>query len=155
MCDKKFPPYATKMTEEQAIKVFTRLMLKGKIRAATHFLTERDESGSIMSPDEDAGKPKGKTVMEVLLSKHPNQHNPNEEAFIQSDDLPEFLDTEVTASHVERVAHKLSGGAGPSGFQSSQLQDLLLKYGNHSAELREAYVALSHKLTNNIVPWDD
>ena len=45
MCDKKFPPHTTKMTEEQAIKVFTRLMLEGKIRAATRFITERDERG--------------------------------------------------------------------------------------------------------------
>ena len=61
----------------------------------------------------------------------------------------EFLDTEVTASHVERVAHKLSAGTGPSGFQSAQLQELLLKYGNHSAELQEAYAALSRRLKAN------
>ena len=54
-------------------------------------------------------------------------------------------------TYIERVAHKLSGGAGPSGFTSSQLQDLLLKYGNHSAELREAFSALSRKLANTIV----
>ena len=33
------------VTEEQAIKVFTCLMLEGKIWAATRFMTERDESG--------------------------------------------------------------------------------------------------------------
>ena len=81
-------------------------MLEGKMQEATRFMTERETTGGVLSPDDDAGKPKGKTVMEVLLSKHPNQHNPNEEAFIQCDDLPEFLDTEVTASHVEKVAHK-------------------------------------------------
>ena len=31
----------------------------------------------------DAGKPEGKTVMKVLLSKHPNQFNPDEEAFVE------------------------------------------------------------------------
>ena len=49
----------------------------------------------------------------------------------------------------------MSGGAGPSGFTSSQLQDLVLKYGNHSAELREAFSALSRRLANTIVPWED
>ena len=108
-------------------------MLKGKICSITRFLTERTEGGRVMDPNESAGKPQGKSVMEVLLSKHPDQQIPDEEAFIQCEELPIFLDVEITASHIERVAHKLSGGAGPSGFTSSQLQDLLLKYGNHSA----------------------
>ena len=58
------------MRGEQAVKVFSRLMLENKIPEATQFLTERQESGGIMSPDDDTGKPQGKTVMEVLLSKH-------------------------------------------------------------------------------------
>ena len=96
-----------------------------------------------MDPNDAAGKPEGKTVMDVLLSKHPDQEVPDKEAFIECEELPVFLDVDVTASHVERVAHKLSGGAGPSGFNSGQLQDLLLKHGNHSAELREAFAAVT------------
>ena len=74
-------------------------MLENKIREATRFLTERQESGGIMSPDDDAGKPQGKTVMEVLLSKHPDQINPDEEAFVECEELPIFLDVEITSSH--------------------------------------------------------
>ena len=76
-------------------------MLEGKIREATRFITEREESGGIMSPGDDAGKPKGRTVMEVLLSKHPEQANPDEEAFIECEELPEFLYVEVTSSHAQ------------------------------------------------------
>jgi len=68
-CDKKLPRSCSNITDEQAIKIFSRLMLEGKIREATRFITEREESGGIMSPGDDAGKPKGRTVMEVLLSK--------------------------------------------------------------------------------------
>ena len=32
---------------------------------------------------------------------------------------------------------------------------MLLKFGNHSADLREAYAALSRRLANYIVPWDE
>ena len=32
---------------------------------------------------------------------------------------------------------------------------MLLKFGNHSADLRESYAALSRRLANNIVPWND
>ena len=47
MCDKKFWPHTTKMTEEQAIKVFTCFMLEGKTWAATYFITKRDESRAL------------------------------------------------------------------------------------------------------------
>ena len=108
-----------------------------------------------MSPDADTRMPQGKTVMEVLLSKHPDQITPDEEAFVECEELPIFLDVEITSSHVEHIAHRLSGGAGPSGLSSSSLQDMLLKFGNHSADLREAYAAVSRRLANYIVPWDE
>ena len=101
-CDKKLPKNGTNMTEDQAIKIFSRLMLEGKIRSATRFLTERTEGGGVMDPNESAGKPQGKSVMEVLLSKHPDQQIPDEEAFIQCKELPIFLDVEITASHIYR-----------------------------------------------------
>ena len=44
-----------------------------------------------MSPDDDAGKPKGKTVMEVLQSKHPEQATPGEEAFVECSNLPDLF----------------------------------------------------------------
>ena len=53
------------------------------------------------------------------------------------------------------MAQKLAGGAGPSGLTSSTLQDMLLKFDNHSEHLRESYAAPSRRLANNIVPWDD
>ena len=154
-CDQKLPRSTTNMTDEQTVKVFSRLMLEGKIREATRFLTERETTGGVLSPDDDAGKPKGKTVMEVLQSKHPEQATPCEEAFVECPNLPDLFFVEITSSHIQRVANKLSGGAGPSGLQSTQLQELLLKFGNHSAELREAYASVCRRLANNIVDWEE
>ena len=79
------------MTEQQAVKTFSQLMLEGKIRAATCFLTERTESGGAMDPSDASGKPQGKTVMNVLLSKHPDQQVPDKEAFIECEELPVFF----------------------------------------------------------------
>ena len=66
-----------------------------------------------------------------------------------------YFFVDITSSHIQRVANKLSGGAGPSGLQSTQLQELLLKFGNHSAELREAYASVCRRLANNIVDWEE
>ena len=95
------------------------------------------------------------TVMEVLVSKHPEQMSPDEEAFVECNNLPDFLDVEVTSSHIERVAHRLSGGAGPSGLTSTTLQNMILKHGNHSAVLKEAFVSLTRRLANTYATRED
>ena len=69
-----------------------------------------------MDPNDAAGKTQGNTVKKILTKRF---------LFKKCKELPVFLDVDITASHVERVAHKLSGGAEPSGFNSGQLQDLL------------------------------
>ena len=60
-----------------------------------------------MSPDDDAGKPKGKTVMEVLQSKHPEQATPGEEAFVECSNLSDLFFVDIKSSHIQRVANKL------------------------------------------------
>ena len=40
LCDKKLPSKQIKMTDDKAVAIFTRLLLNGKIREATRFITE-------------------------------------------------------------------------------------------------------------------
>ena len=104
------------------------------------FITQRQESGGVMLPDKDAGK----TVLEALQMKHPEQTEPHPDAFILCEDLPTFNDVIITESHILKIAHKKSGSAGPSGADSTHWQSFLLKYCNHdhSKELREAIAIL-------------
>jgi hypothetical protein len=155
MCDKKLSSKQVKMTEEKAVAIFTRLLLSGKIREATRFITERQESGGVMLPHEDAIKPAGKTVLEVLQMKHPNQAEPHADAFIDCDVLPVLVDVTVTGAHVRKTAHKLSGSAGPSGADSTHWQSWLLKYGNHSNELCNAIAVLIERQANTVVDWEE
>ena len=69
ICNKKLPLSQIKITDDKAIEIFTRLMWSGKIREATRFITQRMESGGVMLPNEDAIKPSGKIVLEVLKMK--------------------------------------------------------------------------------------
>ena len=59
-CDKKLPRKQANISDEKAVQIFTRLLLRGKIREATRFITERTESGGVMKPEDDAVKPAGK-----------------------------------------------------------------------------------------------
>ena len=117
--------------------------MQGKIRQAV----------CILCPDDDAGK--GKTVQEILEPKHPEQIEPNSEAFIICKDLPVLIDVDVTAVHMLQITSTLSSGAGVSALDAAQWQNLLLKQGGASENLREAMAALTRRLANNIVEWDD
>ena len=85
----------------------------------------------------------------MLKLKHPDQADTHSDAFIQCDELPTLIDITITESHIHKVAHKLSGSAGPSGIDSTHWQAFLLKYGNHSKELREALTELTERQANS------
>ena len=118
LCDSKLPRSYAPKTEDEAISIFSRLILQGKIREAVRFITDRAESGGILLPDQDAGN--GRTVMDILQSKHPDQSEPHPDAFVVCDALPTLIEVDVTAEHVQKVAKNLSGGAGVSGLDAAQ-----------------------------------
>ena len=106
-----------------------------------------------MSPEEDAGD--GKTVLEGLLQKHPEQAEANKDAFENCNDLPFLVDVDITGSHIEKAARSFTGGAGPSGVDGDQLSAMLLNYGSHSTDLREAFALSTRRLANSIVEWKE
>jgi hypothetical protein len=114
------------MTDSDAHLVFSRLILQGKIREATRFITQRGEKTGILRPEDTDGK--GNMVIDVLNLKHPAQAEPNPDAFQTVEELPCFIDIDVTAGHVEKVAKKLSGAAGISGLDSMTWQAMLSEF---------------------------
>jgi hypothetical protein len=153
-CNNKLPQSSGKMDRDQETKVFSNLILQGRLREAVRFITDR-QGGGVMGPDDDAGKPAGKTVLEVLFSKHPEQRETSEEDFLECDELPALIDVDITSYHVMQAAKKLSGSSGISGFDSYQLQRLLLRYGKHSDDLRESFARATRKLANSTVEWEE
>ncbi len=69
------------------------------------------------------------------------------------EELPALMDVSVTSGHVERVARALHGGAGPGGTSSSHWRSFLLRYGAHSARLRDAVAVLIMMMANGVVEW--
>ena len=154
LCDKKLPKSVSKMSEEKEINLFSGMIMQGKIRQALRFITDRSETGGILSPDDDSGT--GKTVQQVLQSKHPEQKTTNPDAFIVCEELPVLIDVDVTSEHILKTASTLSGGAGVSGLDATQWHNLLLKHGGASEKLRESLAAMTRRLANinTIVDWD-
>ena len=79
-CDKKMPKSSGKMSEDQEEKIFSALILQGRLREAVRFITDR-QGGGAMAPEDDAVKPFGKSVLELVIDKHPEQRIPDEGDF--------------------------------------------------------------------------
>jgi hypothetical protein len=61
-------------------------------------------------------------VEEVLQSRHPETRKPGEDAIHQYEDLPKLLDLDHNKKTDEKVARKLSSGAGLKGINSTFLK---------------------------------
>jgi hypothetical protein len=143
--------------EDHLIRVFTKLMLGGKVREAVRWITARDRGG-VLHPDSLIGSGNTtKTILQVLQDKHPAQQEPHETVLHEMNiqNIPLMVEVDITSSHVETAARKIHGGAGPGGCDSSQWQDFLLRFGAHSERLRDNVAALARRLTNSIIEWED
>ena len=139
-------------------RVFTRLMLLGKVRAAMRWLTSRSK-GHVLSPSDTTsitvnGQIKQVPVIDILKSKHPSLHPPHSSTLLSPPSpLPLFEDLDVTGTHISLIAKRLQGSAGPGGCDSSHWQNILLRYGSHSRLLCDSIAGLTRSLSNSLVDW--
>jgi hypothetical protein len=75
-------------TPEQRTKTFHQKVLRGNIRGAMMYLTDRDK-GSILYPD-DKDKKAGDSVLLVLESKYPNMRKLSADTLTAYPSLPDF-----------------------------------------------------------------
>ena len=129
-------------------------MLRGQVRSAVRFITDRVSGGGVLAYDSSSGVP-GKSVADVLREKHPEPCCSGNDAFLPCDSLPPVLDVDITADYVERVAHRIQGAAGPGGSTAMQWHSYLLRFGSYSARLRDAVAGLARRLANTVVEWED
>ena len=139
-----------KDTKDHAIAVFTRLMLRGQVRVAVRFITDRVSGGGILSSDFLSNVP-SMAVFDVLEKKRPEPSEVVPSTFLPCDTLPPLSDLDITGRHVKKITHWLQGAAGPGGSSAIQWRDYLLRHGRHSAQLHDSVAMLSRRLANGIV----
>ena len=120
-------------------KIFSRLMLHGKLGAAMHRLTKRSK-GHVLQPNHQVrlvidGQEKSVSIPESLKMKHPSPMLPHSSSLLAPDHLPEFEDLDITGGHIHQVAHRIQSGARPGGCDSAHWQDAVLHYGSGSYRL--------------------
>ena len=139
-------------------RVFTRLMLLGKVKAAMRWLSD-ESRGRILLPTDTIqvqtnGQIDSVSILDALKVKHPKAQLPCSSTLILDSDIPPFEDIDVTSSHVATIAHKVQGSGGPGGCDSSHWRDVLLRYDSCSARCRDAVAPLVSLLGNSIVDWN-
>ena len=142
------------LTGDDVVRIFSRLMLQGKVKAAVRWATERTR-GELLMPTDVVDNTSGTTVLDVLRQKHPSARPPKASSLVPCDVLPLFEDVKITGSHLLFVAHHIQGDAGPGGCDAGHWRDVLLRFGAYSSRLRDAVAALARRLLNSIVPWED
>ena len=101
-CARQFTRPRKKDDKYHTVAVFTRLMLRGQVRSAVRFITDRVSGGGVLSIDSPSNVP-GMSVFDVLRQKHPEPGNVEPSTFMLCDTLPPLSDLDITAGHVENV----------------------------------------------------
>ena len=105
----------------------------------------------VKTPDDDEME---MSVMQILQIKHPNPGAYYKEACTPYLTVPSMPALDVTGAHIQIVARRLHGAAGPSGSDAAAWQDWLLRYGAHSEHLRDVVAYLTRVMANTTVPWE-
>lgn len=93
------------------------------------------------------------SVLDLLISKHSTPLPPHSSTLTESTPLPMLEDIEITGAHINIVAHKIQGSAGPGGCNSSHWWDVLCHYSSNSCCLCDSVADLTRLLSNSLVEW--
>jgi hypothetical protein len=138
-------------TTAQRAKTFNSKIMRRELCSALCYISDT-ECGGLLYPDDMEQKTQT-SVGEVLLDKHPQMRDPGPAAMKDFDEVPDFIDLDITIEHVENIAKKMPGPAGLSGFDSSALKNVLLMHGQASQRLRVVIAQLSQWLSNGNPPF--
>ena len=138
-------------TPSQRHSIFHKKMLRGEIRSAVRYLTEREQGGVLLPSAIDPTS--GHVVSQVLEAKHPQARIPEGTAFPDYPTLPAFQEVLITDEVVQCVAARLSGAAGAGGTDSHALSRWLMVFGDYSSQLRRALARFTEWLANGLPDW--
>ena len=139
-------------TQEQVAKVYSRLLLQGKVRAAVRWLTERANGGLLMPDDMD--EQKHQPVHRTLCDLHPEARSiVKSDLEVRVGRTPVMPHLEIERLVVEKISHRLSGSAGLGGTDSNSLQRMMSNFGQTSRALQTQFALMTSWLANTTAPW--
>ena len=133
-------------TPQHRAKIFARLILQGKVRAALRMLSEGGAGGVAHSSPE---------VLQKLIDKHPKARDADPDALLPGHFLPvpSSLFDALNGDVIQNIAMNSKGAAGPYGMDASDMRTLLCskRLGRAASNLCEAIADLARRLCTEFV----
>jgi hypothetical protein len=156
-CNNALPARKRSRDNDNDEKVFSRLMLQGKVRAAVRWITDRSKNKLLEPNDVVEVKDSSIVIKNNQYSRFINTRlpsMPHSLSLLDVDVLPQFEDVIVTGAIIHKTVFSIQGALPPGGCDAGHWQDVLLRYGSCSSRLRDAAATLACLLANNILCWN-
>ena len=137
---------------DQTARLFAKLMMEGKVRAAMRLVTQSDGSGPL--PLNDPAYPDDptntQTVRDVLYEKHPPKQLPKISTIIKpntpSIEPHPVIFEAINGQLIRDTVLRMDGAAGPSGLDTAQWKRLCTSFKGASTDLCEALATTARRL---------
>ena len=144
---------------EQTARIFAKLMMEGKVKAALRLISDHSNVGSlnldshVESSSSSSTTPE--TVREALLKKHPPKQPLKPSAIISSDTLSNephsVLFERIDSELIRRTILRMDGAAGPSGLDAAAWKRLCTSFKTASTDLCEALASTARRICSSYV----
>ena len=144
-----------KDTDAESARIFSRLMMQGKVKAALRVLSN-NSSGGIL-PLEKQMDGTESTVFDILREKHPAAQDINpeavvpESAFDQSRPRHPVQFDRLNGNMIRTAALQTQGGAGPSGVDAAGWRRLCTAFHGASRDLCNAVAQFARRIATTFV----
>ena len=135
---------------------FSNLVFNGKIQSAIRMVTGRS-SGGVLGMDDVVDEADGRSVRDILRSKHPSPTQPPASALLDGEGpaIHHIMFERLTPEMIKKVARNMHGSAGPSGVDADGWKKMLTCYTTASNRLCSALArAARHLCTVNLEGTD-
>ena len=139
-------------SDDGTARIFSKLMMEGKVRAALRLVTQTNGCGSLpLNNIVNSNDPtSAQTVRDVLRQKHPPMQ-PLKKSTIITPDTPlvephPVLFDEINTHVIQSTILKMDGAAGPSGLDAASWKRLCTSFKGASTDLCESIAATARQL---------
>ena len=149
---KRLVRQSNQLSSDDTARVFAKLMMQGKVRAALRIISEDNEGcltlDSCVAPDNP------KTVRQVLLEKHPPNIPPVQSAILNRDCNLEphpVIFYGIDGELIQNTAINTDEAAGPSGLDAMAWRRLCTSFKSCPVGLCDALAGVSRRICTTLV----
>ena len=143
---------------QQTARVFAKLMMEGRVRAALRLIAE-DSNGGPLQLDSQIGSDglniTPETVREMLLRKHPPKQSPKQSSIITPDapivEPHPVLFDKIDGLLIRNTVLRMDGAAGPSGLDAAAWKRMCTSFKSASTDLCDALASIARRISSCFV----